>query len=130
MDYAITYTINPHYYKMLPEEQYDVGVNMIKALFADYKLTIIAEFTKAFNVHFHGIIYSKTKRELYDLIRKNKILGFINVKPIENWEDWVMYITKNTIQTYKDFKCRHPVPINDYQIRFKLLEENFEEEEP
>lgn len=122
MDYAITFTLNPHMYKLMPEDQADMAVAMIKTVFPEelYKKTLVLELTKSFNVHVHGIMYSKTKREIYDRLRKNKILGFITVKQIENWSDWVDYITKDTIVTYKQLNCRHPVPVNDHQIPFRL----------
>lgn len=124
MDYAITFTLNPHMYKLLPEDQFEAGKGMLSSLFSSYKKTIVAEFTKSYNIHFHGIIYSKTKRELYDKIRKNKILGFICLKQIESYEDWIEYIVKDTSKTYKELICKYPVIFNDYSVPYKLIDDD------
>lgn len=123
MDYAITFTIKPHWYKLQPEEQVELAMKEINEVFHEYKKTIVIEITKCFNIHFHGIMYSKTRREFYDKLRKNKIIGFIKIKQIESWEDWCQYIMKNTPITYKDLNCIHPVPVNDYLIPFRLIVE-------
>lgn len=124
MDYAITFTLRPNLFREMPEHQFDIASNLLKVLFQKYKKTLVVEFTQNYNIHIHGIVYSNTKRELYDIIRKNKVFGYICVRQITEFDVWAEYIVKETIKTYKELSCRYPVICNDYNITYKLLEDD------
>lgn len=127
IDYGITVTIRPKWYKMLPEDQFDLTVAEITGKLNGYqcKYTLIAEFTKSYNIHFHGILHFTEKQKdyirlLYDIFRNSRYVGFIMVKPVDNYNEWIEYITKDIKETYKTLICRHPVIRNDYMIDYHL----------
>lgn len=129
MDYAVTFTLKPKYHESNAFVQYDILLAVINRCYDKFKKSIVVEFTKAGNLHAHGVIYSTTKRAIHDA-RKRSDLGFIVVKPIEEWEGWIEYMTKDTIDTYKelDRKC-NPMIVNDHQIPFKLNKVTFDDAE-
>lgn len=126
--YAITITLQPKLYKYKLEEQYDrtylhVG-KQLKAL--GTKVDLIAEITKHnCNLHYHGILkfYNfKPKTNLiikfYDHFRMDPIIGFVNIRQMDDEQGWKDYITKEIYYT-KESLDRMPIVINEIS-KFKL----------
>jgi len=130
IDYAGTLTLRPKLFVHTPEQQIDLARTEIKVclrtLCAQY--TCIAELTKSYNIHFHLICkvlmlgQKNTLRKLYDCFRKSTIIGFCVWKPVTEYKVWTDYMTKDTIKTYSELFCQHPVIQNDYMIPFMLNE--------
>lgn len=128
IDYAITFTLKSKHFKLKPETQLEYGYAEIhnKLLGTGSLYTIVAEFTKAYNIHFHAIIkrtYYDCKdieRSFYDLFRNCLYIGFIYVKPVDDFHGWTSYMLKNVKDTYKKLICAHPVPKNDYKLEYEL----------
>lgn len=119
MDYAVTMTLKPSYYELKVQDQYNMLQNIILERYKNYKKSLFVEFTENHNLHVHGIIYSSTKRGIYDA-RKRSCIGYIKVKPIQNYQDWVFYCVKNTITTYQELPGGYcPALVNDYKIEYK-----------
>jgi len=123
--YAFTVTLKPVLYKLESEEQYDGTFNELKRLLSQLalKLTLIAEHTVGYCVHYHGIItftlhgHSKrdVKKRFYDLFRCQKLFGFVNIKAIENEPGWVEYISKS-FEQFKFDADRRPIIIDQHEI--------------
>ena len=71
--------VKPNLYRYSLEDQFDIFLNEYKKLFPEnkkYKRTLVMEITKNCNIHAHGIMYFDSRRQFFDKIRKNKVIGF------------------------------------------------------
>lgn len=121
VEYAITITLKPKLYDHDAVNQYDLTYIEVykKCKSMCNKLTLVAETTKAYNIHYHGIITFTLKpnvnlmRMFTDAFRRDKLFGYVNIKPIDNDEKWKEYIRK----TLKEFRVdlnRPPVLCDDF----------------
>jgi len=122
MNYFVTITLKPRYYTQTPEQQFDILKNELVRELAYNKeqQTIVFELTKAFNIHCHAILWLRKNRELHDVFRANKVIGFIKVEQPKNYEQCMEYIFKNVSDTYNTLRCRHPVIKNDTMYEYRL----------
>lgn len=129
IDYAITVTVKPKFHCLLPEDQFDKATDELLRKLASVKArhSCVAEFTKAYNIHYHLIVNFPYNvkfhmRFIYDQFRDSQYIGFVYVKPVDDYYKWTDYMMKSVKDTYQAFKCRHPVISNDYDLVFHLLE--------
>lgn len=122
MFYFVTITMNPRWFKQTPEDQYDILKNELtrELKYIKEHKTLVFELTKAFNIHAHGMFYLRRRRELHDLFRGNKVVGFIKVEQPNNYELCMNYIFKNVIDFYKDISLKHPVIWNETMHEYRL----------
>lgn len=128
VDYAITLTLKPILYKHTCEEQFSIVATSIRNNFPNCKFTLLAELTKQYNVHFHGIIkvdlnkiVCHPEKYLYDRIRQYKHLGFAVIKQITEYQIWIDYITKDYNITKQKANI-DPFVKDDYDIHITLGE--------
>lgn len=80
------------------------------------KISLVAELSKNYNVHYHGIISLKgSKRKFINYFRNDKKFGFVNASPIKNEENVFSYIQKDVVNTYQELD-RRPIIKDDYNI--------------
>lgn len=110
--YAFTLTLKPKFFVSTAEKQYDETINIVKhELNRLGNYTVIAEFTKNYNVHYHGIISfplmgKKNLMKLFsDHFRNHKQIGFVNIKPLTDEKGWIEYICKGLKETRDTLKC-------------------------
>lgn len=104
VQYAFTVTLRPKLYAEPAQAQFDKTYftlyTLLKSLSAD-DLTIVAEQTKNFNVHYHGIINFIYDPRVFapklftDAFRNHKLFGFVNIKQIDDLSGWMEYIKKD-----------------------------------
>lgn len=118
---AFTVTLKPKLYDYRATEQYDLSFQQIfeKLLLLSYKnqFTLVAELTKNFNIHYHGIVKMPLEgkscmKKFHDAFRGSKLFGFVNIKQITEQPIWIEYISKEIGNT-RDLVSRPPV-IYDY----------------
>lgn len=108
--YAFTLTLKPTMYKYTSEEQYDkTYLNAFKHVKSRaMQVTMVAEHTKAFNIHYHGIVTfpiradrpTKNLRKVFvDSFRNHPFIGFVNIKEVTHEPEWVSYISKELKDT-------------------------------
>lgn len=120
-DYAITITLRPQMYRLDVNTQHEIAMKIIVDTFRPWicKRTVIAELTKSYNVHYHGIISSKSKcphfkKWIFDQFRQDKTIGFLCIKPVTDYNVWATYITKDYVETGK--YVRNFVLFDDYKV--------------
>lgn len=122
--YAFTVTLKPkRWFDWPAEEQYDATAMPL----AEYlktigcKVTLVCELTKAYNVHYHGIITlplvknANLMKRFVDSFRRSKDYGFVNIKPIDNEIGWIEYINKSLADTCKSIN-RRPIIIDKFNV--------------
>jgi len=116
-NYSFTVTLKPRMYRYEPEKQYDETyrhlVIMLKSL--SNHVTIVAECTKAMNLHYHGIIELHTKKQWYSKFRNSDVFGFTTCREQYNDDGWITYISKELDETYKCLD-RRPVVLDQYSV--------------
>lgn len=118
--YAITLTIKPNHYKDDILTQYSSSKNEIDQ--CPYQLSLVCEFTKAHNLHFHGLVsLPKPKRgtakgAIHNFFRKCKYLGFIYVVDLTDQRKWFQYCFKEIEVTKLDLDFAPTVIINNVDI--------------
>jgi len=108
--YAITLTLRPIWYKKTIEEQAKLIKDELFRLHGARRLSLslVLEYTKAYNLHSHGLIKKHNinalshLRQINDIFRGNKIIGFICIKPITDINKWKEYIEKSRDLMIKD----------------------------
>lgn len=123
--YALTLTLLPKVRTMTAEEQMSRYrqeiVPILRKFFPNCKLTIVAELTKTYDVHFHGTIqFDMTHmrgivnpcRYFRDKFRRHKLIGFVLLKVIDNEDIWKDYISKGLKEFYAD-TGEPPVLVDD-----------------
>lgn len=128
--YAFTITLKPRLYSLEPSKQYDKVIDLLcQALHQMGKVTSIAELTKASNIHFHGIIQfylkglDKSVRYEWNRVwRQYKdLIGFTNLKQIDDYHKWKDYLQKDLEQTRKDL-VRPPIVLDELDTFKELYE--------
>lgn len=121
--YAFTLTLKPVMYKYTSEEQYDktylLAFKHVRSRCVD--LTMVAEHTKAFNIHYHGMLKfpwqagCDPRKKFVDSFRNHPFIGFVNIKQIEDEPGWIDYIKKDLKQT-RDMLNRPPIIADDFTV--------------
>lgn len=126
--YSFTITLLPILYKETSDIQYDKTVYLLKEYLSSLKdLTLVAEQTKNYNIHYHGcarlpIVGKKNSVKTFvDQFRKSKQFGFINVKQIEDENGWLKYIFKDVHTTYTDTGRPPIVHLSEYATTYLKL---------
>lgn len=117
-DFALTITLRPSTFVDSCQTQFDKLSQLIKDRLQGCKLSLIAELTKQWNVHFHGFISVPTARGhpskyIHDRLRHAKI-GFIKVDQITDFNGWKDYIRKD-LHITKDY-ISYPIVKDDYEV--------------
>jgi len=127
LNYSFTVTLLPRLYQSDATKQYDMTYTtvyrMVQSIFAyTSKLTIVAELTKQFCIHYHGILSIITDKSevrcrkiFVDSFRNHPLLGFVNIKLMDDEAGWIKYISKDIHQT-KDLVGRPPVLRDDHKL--------------
>lgn len=111
-DYAFTITLKPKMFVHPLKKQLALTKDVLKELFsltcAQY--TLVAEVTKNFNIHYHGIVNFHVINEFHnsdhyicmfkDCFRKSSQFGYTVVKVIDDFPKWSAYILKDRQKTY------------------------------
>lgn len=128
--YAITLTLHPKVRKYDAETQYsmyahEVVLYSLRKLFPQCKLLLVAELTKSFDLHFHGIFQfanpsrnANLMRRFRDALRNHPIIGFCCIKVIENDDVWQEYVYKD-VANFKLDVGLNPVIVDDYNDPFQ-----------
>lgn len=114
-EYAFTVTLRPIMFKTVAEVQFDNSYNDVCDILDKYKIkyTLVAELTKSFNIHYHGVcsfpinLSNNVMKWFHDKFRNLKKLGFVNIKVMED-RGWIEYIFKNLKET-KEGINRRPI---------------------
>lgn len=127
MKYAITLTLNPKLYRMIPDDQF-IKMSQIIDELRDYKISIVAELTQQQNVHAHGTIDIEGNKDLknfWNIIRglqKGDLGKMICLKQITNEPQWIEYLKKD-LKLTKEICNADPWYKDDFSYRntiFKL----------
>lgn len=131
VEYAFTLTLKPKIFAQEPEDQYDKTSAHASARLKTLsdQFTLIAELTKNYNIHYHGIIkFPLSKKDLmkefYKCFRTDLIIGFVNIRQIDDMPKWTEYISKDLDRTCKAINRRPLIYDNlcifDAQIKARL----------
>lgn len=119
VDYAFTITLRPKCFAKEPEQQYDDTSEYIKRKLSSISqaFTLVAELTKNYNVHMHGIIKfplpcKDCMKEFHKCFRNDTLVGFVNIRQIEDYQVWCKYIKKDLCHSLNGLN-RRPI-IYDY----------------
>lgn len=130
VDYSFTVTLKPIVCTAPPEYQYDrTYLEIIKRLRClNCKITCVAELTKNYDIHYHGIIsfnvLSKSyEKDFKDLFRSSRIFGYNYIKQIDDMPGWSQYIGKD-LNSFRDIMNRPPILIDEYNI-FETIKNDF-----
>jgi len=94
MRFAVTLTLRPKWYALSIDHQFQLARDEIDNLCIEH-IHVLAELTKSWNVHFHGIMNAPYERVIYDIFRKSKIIGFVCVKELDGSNRWADYCYKD-----------------------------------
>lgn len=128
VDYFFTITLRPKCYKHEPELQYDLTFSEVKNKLSSLSqaFTLIAEVTKAYNIHYHGLIkfiYKDPKKdymkEFCKTFRNHETIGFVKIDQVRDISNTIIYMSKEFDKTSNAIH-RRPI-INDF---FNLFEED------
>jgi len=103
-EFAITITLRPSMYAMTAIMQRN-AIQGIMNSFENCKLSLICELTQSYNIHLHGTIKVPIKGKkdvqhiVHDIFRPFKEIGFICVKPIDDYDVWQKYCLKEYMKT-------------------------------
>lgn len=124
-NYAFTITLKPVSFKLEPEQQYDKTYLHVRSqlISLGFKVTLVAELTKNMNVHYHGVINFKLGddckikviKEFHKQFRNDLIIGFVNIRQIDDDQKWNEYIKKSLHDTNKAIG-RRPIISDDFKI--------------
>lgn len=126
-EYAVTITLKPSMYHMTAVMQRNAIQGIINSFTAAVKMSVICELTKSFNIHLHGTIKvnrdalnksvkgKSPEHQIHDLFRNIKDIGFVCVKPIDDYPHWQQYCLKNYKLT-KDELNENPVIRDDNEF--------------
>lgn len=103
--HAITITLNPKMFCMEPVMQRNALQGLLNSICEnneDIRISLIAELTKAQNIHGHGLVQVRIPQGNKQTVpflcakvfRPLKDIGYICVKQIEDYDGWLEYITK------------------------------------
>lgn len=117
-DYFFTVTLLPIMYKKDIDKQYDETANelYVSLKLLSEKITLVAELSKSFNVHYHGIIrLDGSKRKFVNMFRGDKKFGFVNLSPIKSESKVYAYISKD-IKISTEELGRRAIIRDDYNV--------------
>lgn len=123
-DIALTVTLRSSHKRLDAEGQYVLTKEKLLQKLSNCKLTLIAELTSNYDVHYHGILripIDKCKnkhplRYIKDVLRSE--FGFTCVKEVDSYAGWVEYLQKDIEETSKVI---YPILKDDYDIFDKRL---------
>jgi len=119
VEHAFTITLNPKYYNLNATEQYDISEGTVLRRLNDISdmHLIVAEYTKSFNIHYHGIIKFRLikgksqeyyYKQFHDVFRNIQIFGHKNIKPVSDNGGWLDYMRKD-LKGFKELVNREPI---------------------
>lgn len=118
MKHEITLTLRPLLYTRTAKEQFEMVTPLIRVALHGYKYSMVAELTKEFNIHYHGIIDIHGPIQKNALLNKlrplNRFLGRKRCEAVrfeESYENYIKSDLKETQQIVAD-----PVVKDDYKI--------------
>lgn len=117
-DYFFTVTLLPIMYKKDIDKQYDDTANelYVSLKILSEKITLVAELSRNFNVHYHGIIrLDGSKRKFVNMFRGDKKFGFVNLSLIKSAEKVYAYISKD-IKISTEELGRRVIIHDDYNV--------------
>lgn len=124
VDYFITFTLKPHQYLNSVELQLEKAERELEYLYEalDAEGIVVFELTKNMNVHYHSIlnfrssenIIKRLKFYILDFFRKSKVIGFIDVQAVINYDKVLKYLFYDYEET--KFQTLH-TPIRYNRIR-------------
>lgn len=102
-DLAFTITLKPSEYRHTYEDQYKGTAYLLKSIFdsAGCKYSMVAELTKQYNVHYHGIMKVPLERGrdsckwFFDRLRKLSCIGRSECEQVMNYDKWTVYLAKD-----------------------------------
>lgn len=117
--YAFTITLKPHVRKMTCEEQYDKYTSYVtktlESFYPNCLYTMVAEMTKSYDLHFHGIIKFKINNRIknlskyfHDSFRGDKIIGYVLLKVMDDDKGWKTYLGK-ALEEFRASTGREPI---------------------
>lgn len=121
VDYSITITLKPSLYNKPYETQFDETAVNITNLFGTCKLTLIAELTKTYNIHYHGLIsvplsHGRDPRKyIFDQLRKYSKVGKSQVDQATDYNGWHAYISKDIKNNIQN-AIIYPIVKDDYEM--------------
>lgn len=117
VNYSFTLTLRPKCYIHEPERQYDDTYEYIRRKLSSLSqaFTIIAEVTKSYNVHYHGLIsfyYNDNIKlvnnninqrdfikEFHKCFRNDTFVGYIKIDQMRDENNWKAYLKKDLEHT-------------------------------
>lgn len=119
-DLAFTITLKPVEYRKTYEDQYSGTAYLLTSIFnaGGCKYTMVAELTKQYNIHYHGIMKIPKDRAkdpikwFFDRLRLLQFTGRCECEQVKNYDKWTTYIIKD-IQ--RDIDIRTVIK-DDYNI--------------
>lgn len=119
-DYFFTVTLLPIMYKKDIDKQYDETANelYVSLKLLSEKITLVAELTRQFNVHYHGIIKLEgSKRKFVNMFRGDKKFGYVSLAPIKEGTSSKVYayISKD-IKISTEELGRRAILRDDYNV--------------
>lgn len=119
--YAFTITLSPKLFKHDATKQYDITHLELaqKLMNIAEEVTLIAELTKRYNIHYHGIITFDCQKSrnltkyFHDQFRSELHYGFVDIKPITEYSIWLDYIKKELKET-QDSISRRPLVCDQF----------------
>lgn len=114
VDYAYTLTLRPKMYSKEPESQYDETYEYVRRKLSSLTqhYTLIAEITKSFNVHYHGVLKFELvpkmvcDKEFHRCFRNDTYIGYVNISQIKNDVTWKEYLKKDLVHTLNSLNRR------------------------
>lgn len=122
-DFSIVLTLKPYMYVHAPKTQFSMTEDELWKACQGYKCTFIAELTKEYNIHYHGIIYfedGKHRARWLNRLRKCKSFGRKYIENIVNDKLHMDYIAKDIALTESIIE-QFPVVRDSYDV---LLRKN------
>lgn len=119
-EYAVTITLKPSMYHMTAVMQRNAIQGIINSI-TDIRISVICELTKSFNIHLHGTIKvpmggkKSPEHKINDIFRNIKDIGFVCVKPIDDYPHWQAYCLKQYKLTKMELN-EHPVIRDDNEL--------------
>ncbi len=116
-EYACTVTLQPKCRCLNANAQYKAYTPMLeqqlRAKFPNCRLSMVAELTKTFDIHYHGIIsfdqihlgrIKNIPRYFRDMFRTHSTIGFVLLKVITEDNIWLDYLLKRKQEFYDDLE--------------------------
>lgn len=130
--FAITLTLNPKLFKHNVLQQRSILQGTINTIDASNKCTLglCCEITQNGNIHAHGFVKVPLEGKknpifrIHDVFRPYMdIIGFICIKPITTYHNWLHYCLKEHASTVLELDSENPIII-DEMGDFSTLDES------